>query len=170
MTSRQRRFGVAVYKEAFRFCSAHFLVFADGSREELHGHNYRVSVEADGPLGPGDMVVDFSTIKPIVRALCDELDHCTLLPGRNPHIRIERLDDAVQVTTRSGVFVFPARDVLVLPIPNTSTERLAEYLCERLRARLAEADPAARVERLRVGVEESSGQCGYYEEREAPAR
>ncbi len=37
-------YAIRVYKQYFNFGSAHFLIFADGSREELHGHNYQVQV------------------------------------------------------------------------------------------------------------------------------
>ena len=42
------RFGIRLDKQYFNFGSAHFLIFADGSREELHGHNYRATL---GPRG-----------------------------------------------------------------------------------------------------------------------
>ena len=32
-----KRFGVRVYKQYFNFASSHFLIFADGTREALHG-------------------------------------------------------------------------------------------------------------------------------------
>ncbi|MEY3012640.1 MAG: hypothetical protein RIT45_1375, partial [Pseudomonadota bacterium] len=37
----QDRWGILLDKEYFNFGSAHFLIFGDGTREELHGHNYR---------------------------------------------------------------------------------------------------------------------------------
>ena len=73
----ETKFGVAVYKEKFNFCAAHFLIFADGTRESLHGHNYQVSVEIDGPVQKGDMVIDFMILKPIVKGICDTIDHKT---------------------------------------------------------------------------------------------
>jgi len=161
----ERRFGVSVYKEKFNFCSAHFLLFADGSREELHGHNYRVSVDVDGPIGEGDMVIDFMVLKPMVKEICDRIDHRTLIPSESPHLRIERKDGLIWVHHGEDRFAFPERDVIVLPLPNTSTERLAEHICGELRERILEKDPNAQLDRLRVSVEESSGQCGHYEER-----
>lgn len=160
-----KRFGVSVYKEAFNFCSAHFLLFPDGRREELHGHNYRVWVDIEGPLSPGDIVVDFMVLKPLVKRLCDAIDHRMLLPGASPFLTIERREGGVHVRHADGTFVFPERDVIVLPITNTSTERLAEYLCGQLRAALEGQIDSAAIDRIRVSVEESSGQCGFYEER-----
>ena len=44
----ERRFGVSVYKEKFNFCSAHFLLFADGSREAGSGEGHPEA--ADGAI------------------------------------------------------------------------------------------------------------------------
>jgi len=161
------QFGVAVYKEKFNFCAAHFLLFGDGTREELHGHNYRVSVEVDGPINEEDVVIDFMILKPMVKKLCDELDHRMLIPGNSAFLKIEEKDNAIWVTHDEDLFVFPSRDVILIPLPNTSTERIAEYMCAKLRVELQEHLPECRIDRIRVSVEESSGQCGYYEQRTA---
>ncbi len=160
----KKTFGVSVYKEKFNFCSAHFLLFADGTREELHGHNYRVWVDIDGPIAEGDVVIDFLHLKPIVKELCDSLDHRTLLPKNNPHLRVEEKDDLIWAYHGGDKFAFPKKDVLLLDLPNTSTERLAEYICTGLRQQMGEALDDVDIQKIRVSVEESSGQCGYYEE------
>lgn len=161
-----KRFGVSVYKQKFNFCSAHFLLFPDGTREELHGHNYRVWVDVEAPLGEGDLVVDFTILKPIVKEACDALDHRMMLPSESPFLRIESTETEIAAYHAGARFVFPRRDVLLLPIRNTSTECLAEYLCARVREGLMGRVPETSIRRIRVSVEESSGQCGYYEERE----
>jgi 6-pyruvoyltetrahydropterin/6-carboxytetrahydropterin synthase len=161
-----KRFGVRVYKDYFKFASSHFLIFADGAREELHGHNYYARVAVRGEVGEGDLVVDFCKLKPIVRRFCDELDHRLLLPTENPRLALERKDDQLWVRfsrTDGGVdlFVFPVRDVVLLPLSNTSTERLAEHLAGKIIPALAsELGGAERLEHLEVEVEEADGQCG----------
>jgi 6-pyruvoyltetrahydropterin/6-carboxytetrahydropterin synthase len=161
------RFGVRVYKTYFNFASSHFLLFADGTREELHGHNYQVRVRVEGAIGDGDMVLDFCRLKPIVRRCCDELDHRTLLPTGNP--RLELIDDGDHIEARyqrpeggHDRFLFPARDVIKLPISNTSTERLAELLAGRILEVLKREEPNAQLHRFEIEVEESGGQCGFY--------
>lgn len=160
-------FGVRVYKEYFNFAASHFLIFADGTREELHGHNYRVRVRIDGAIGEGDMVLDFCRLKPIVRQACQELDHRTLLPAQNPRLALRPDGDhieAVYARPDGGQdrFLFPRNDVLVLPIPNTSTERLAELLAAQVLDRVRVETPGAKLTRFEVEVEESPGQCGMY--------
>ena len=163
-----KRFGVRVYKEYFNFASSHFLIFADGTRETLHGHNYQVRVKILGELGGGDMVVDFCKLKPIVKRFCDELDHVTILPAQHPRLAIAEVDDHYEATftTNAGGterFVFPRRDALVLPIPNTSTERLAEFLAGKILVAVREEGENSRLTSFTIEVEEAGGQCGLYE-------
>lgn len=156
-------YAIRVYKQYFNFGSAHFLIFGDGSREELHGHNYKVEVEVEGDTIAGDVVLDFILFKPLVKSLCDALDHRTLLPRHNPRLQVTEQEDRVEARFHDGsYFCFPRRDVLVLDLPNTSTEMLATYLARRIVAALPASIPDARVRRLSVSVEESPGQAGVY--------
>jgi 6-pyruvoyltetrahydropterin/6-carboxytetrahydropterin synthase len=151
-----------VYKQYFNFASAHFLVFGDGSREPLHGHNYRVAVQGHAPELAKDMVFDFLDIKPIVRTLCNELDHRVLLPQFNPHLTISVDGPNTFLKALDGsVFSFPTQDVLLLPIPNTSAERLAYYLNEQLRERIYHQFNF-RFQSFEVEVEETPGQSATY--------
>ena len=61
-----------IEKEYFKFSAAHFLIFPDGSAERLHGHNYRVFVDIDAALSEHGLVIDFKTVKPVVRELVDD--------------------------------------------------------------------------------------------------
>jgi 6-pyruvoyltetrahydropterin/6-carboxytetrahydropterin synthase len=159
-----KRFGIRVDKQYFNFATAHFLLFPDGTREELHGHNYQVAVEVDGELGDGDVVLDFIPFKPIVKACCDALDHRVVMPRHSPWLRFEENDKEVTVYHGEDRFVFPQRDVTILPIVNTSSERLAEYLAGEIRRKTVEAIPEARLLAIRVSVQESPGQAGRFEE------
>jgi 6-pyruvoyltetrahydropterin/6-carboxytetrahydropterin synthase len=156
-------FGVRVYKQYFNFASAHFLIFADGTREELHGHNYQVRVHVTGTLDAGDVVIDFTKLKPLVKKTCDALDHRVILPLGHPLLAVRRTDREVEaVFAGQDRFVIPARDVVLLEIHNTSTERLAEWIAHEVKRRVRETIPGAALERLEVEVEESGGQCGVY--------
>lgn len=154
-------YAIRVYKQYFNFGSAHFLIFGDGTREPLHGHNYQARVKVEGALNAGDIVIDFIPFKPLVKALCDALDHRTLLPRDNPHLELIESEESVEVHHRDGGrFVFPSEDVLVLPITNTSTEMLARYLATGIIDALPTKVPEAKVYAVEVEVEESGGQCG----------
>lgn len=157
-------FGIRIYKEYFNFAAAHFLIFEDGTREELHGHNYQVQMLVEGVLDPNqDIFIDFLHIKPIVKAACDAIDHRTLLPQFSPHLAVEvKEQEVTAVYMESDRWVFPKRDVVILPIPNTSAERLAQYLCLKSLEALQEKYPDAAIRKVEFAVEESRGQAAIY--------
>lgn len=154
---------IEIQKEYFKFSAAHFLIFPDGSAERLHGHNYRVFVEIDGSLSDCGLVIDFKTIKPVVRELLDGLDEHFLIPGEHSSLTWkEQADGNVEVRYQDRRYSMPAGDVIVLPINNTSSENLATFVGRELRKRLEENFGDVWVRALRVSVEETAGQRGVY--------
>ena len=109
-----------------------------------------------------DMVFDFLDIKPIVRRLCDSLDHRLLLPGENPHLSIEKKGGNYQIRPPDGSFFsIPCQDVIVMPLTNTSVERLASFLaCEIRQAVWKKFD--FMFEKMEVEVEETPGQSATF--------
>ena len=155
-------YSIKVYKQYFNFASSHFLIFEDGSREPLHGHNYRVMLKGEACELKADMVFDFLDIKPIVREVCDSLDHKLLIPKLNPKIRIDESNNNYIITTPDeSIFSIPKSDVLLLPILNTSAERLAMYLCERIKE-LTKERFGYSFKQLEIEVEETPGQSAIY--------
>ncbi len=155
-------YSIKVYKQYFNFASSHFLIFDDGSREPLHGHNYRVMIKGEAGTLKGDMVFDFLDIKPIVREVCDSLDHKLLLPGEHPKIEIHKDESNLNLKTPCGSnFSFPKDDVLILPITNTSAERLAIYINSEIR-RMTNERFNFIFESFEVEVEETPGQSAIY--------
>lgn len=155
-------YSIKVYKQYFNFASSHFLVFDDGSREPLHGHNYRVMIKGEAPELTGDMVFDFLDIKPIVREVCDSLDHKLLIPKHNKHLNIHETDKNYVITTfDESEFSFPKTDVLLLDITNTSAERLAIFISEKVIA-LTKERFNFTFKTLEVEVEETPGQSAVF--------
>ena len=157
-----RRFIIEIEKDYFNFASAHFLVFADGKRESLHGHNYQVSVAVEGDLDRAGIVLDFISFKPVVKEICDDLDHRTLIQRDCSALKIRRGGDHVTVAYRDQRIVLPRRDALLLPLANTSTELLTEYIAGQIRRRVRRRFPGAKLSNIEVGVEEARGQRGFY--------
>lgn len=154
---------IRVEKQYFNFSVAHFLIFADGSREPLHGHNYWAWVEVEGELGPGHYVLDYITFKPLVRELCNSLDHKLILPKQSEYLTIKPAGANWRVTHRDGgVFENPQTDTLLLDLPNTSTELLANYLAHRIYDALVARDEYRHLKAITVGVEEAPGQQGAF--------
>jgi 6-pyruvoyltetrahydropterin/6-carboxytetrahydropterin synthase len=159
-----RSFSIEVDKDYFNFASAHFLIFATGKREALHGHNYQVSVAVEGDLDQAGVVLNFITFKPLVKKVCDELDHRTLIQSASPDIKIRRNGKGIEVLHKNQRFVLPRRDVILLPIANTSTELLAELIAGRIRRRVLKRFPGTDIRFIEVGVEECRGQRGFFRE------
>jgi 6-pyruvoyltetrahydropterin/6-carboxytetrahydropterin synthase len=158
------RWGIDIAKEYFKFSAAHFLIFPDGSAERLHGHNYRVYVKVEAALTTYGLVMDFKRVKPVVRELVDYLDEHWIIPGEHPVLEVKpRGDGVTEVRYLDAYYAAPDGDVIVLPINNTSSENLATWIGRELRERLSERFPEVRLNRVRVGVEETLGQRGVYE-------
>src|SRR5262249_55536993 len=131
-----RRFSIEVAKDYFNFASAHFLIFANGRREPLHGHNYQVSVVMEGELDPAGVVLDFITFKPLVKQVCDALDHRTLIQTSSSALRVRQSAQAVEILYKKQKLLLPREDVILLPIVNTSTELLAEYIATQIKRKV----------------------------------
>jgi 6-pyruvoyltetrahydropterin/6-carboxytetrahydropterin synthase len=134
---------VRVERNRLRFMSAHMATW-EGACEPLHGHNYQLTVEVEGHLTPDSWVIDFSLIKRIARERCDQIDH------------------AWQITTPDRRrFLLPKSDVSVLPIDNTTVERIAEWFHAEMAAAL-QREGMTNIDMLRIEVEEAPGQSGSY--------
>ncbi len=155
-------FKVRVTKDHLVFCSGHFISYEGDKCERLHGHNYRTTVEIEGPLDENHYVFDFIALKKRTKVITDELDHRVMLPTRNPLIAVEDGPRSVRVRYKDREWVFPRDDCVLLPIENTTAELLARYLAERL------VDDLGRryhftPQVLRVEVEENIGQSATCE-------
>ena len=157
-----RSFSIEVAKDYFNFASAHFLVFADGTREPLHGHNYQVSVAMQGDLDRAGVVLDFIAFKPLVKRICDSLDHRTLIQTESPVIKIRARPQEVELRYRKQKIILPKQDVILLPLANTSTELLAEHIADCIRREVRRKFPRTTIKFIEVGVEEARGQRGIY--------
>ncbi len=153
-------FRVSVGGDRLRFAAAHMATF-DGRCEPLHGHNYAVSIEAEGELTADGWVWDFGDLRRTARGVIDELDHRFLLQRDSDLLRSEVAGDRCEIRAGSRSYVFPRSDVVALPIDNTTAERLAEWIAGRVLVELR-AKGAANIRRLTVGVEEMPGQSGWY--------
>ncbi len=166
MSAPHESWSIAIEKDYLKFSAAHFLIFPDGSAERLHGHNYKVYVDVHSDLDEHGLVVNFQEIKPLVRALCDELDEHLLLPGKHPVLTAVRVGAHCEVRYRERHYLIPAEEVIVLPIGNTSAENLAAWFGRTLRDRMREKWPPLKLRALSVGVEETPGQRGVWTLRE----
>lgn len=148
---------VFVSKDNFKFNAAHFMAYP-GFRERLHGHNYRISVRVEGPLGGDGYVVDFGDIKRAARDLCASMNERVLVPMLSDCIEIQREDGQLTMICEDGSrFTMPEADCVLLDIVHSSAEELAAHLCDALLQRLPILRTRA-VTGLEVAVAEAPNQ------------
>ena len=161
----QETFFVHLEKPRHVFCAAHFITFDGAVCEPIHGHNYRVTVDLEGPLDENHYVIDFIALQTWISAILGELDHHILLPTGHSMIHVDAGENEVEVRFEDRRWVFPRVECALLPMPNTTAELLARYITHRLLDVMAQhgQPPPAR---LRLAVDESNGQWGGYEVRD----
>ncbi len=156
------RYCVRLDKEYHVFSAAHFITFGGNVCERLHGHNYRVTAEVEGPLDENRYVVDFIALRDALKTVTEQLDHFLLLPTEHPLIRVRADEREVLVTFADRRWIFPRCDCVLLPIANTTAELLARWIGRQLLDEL-QRRTGVRPQRIQVAVDEDHGQWGVCE-------
>ena len=154
----QETYQIHLGKEAFKFSSAHMTVFPDGTKESLHGHNYRVQIHFDFKSFAFAAMVPFADLKSPVSALCKEWDEKVLLATQCPFMEVKsEKGTEVEFLLCKKRYVLPKEDVLFLTIENITAEELAQEFTRQLLGRIS---PLAveRILGISVTIEESTGQ------------
>ncbi len=113
------------------FSSAHHLRGYMGRCENMHGHNWKVSLNVQGSkLDSTGMLVDFTILKKILKEATAYLDHIVL-------------NDT------------PPFDTI-----NPSAENISRFICERVQSGLDSLAPHARVSSVTVWESHTSS-CTY---------
>jgi 6-pyruvoyltetrahydropterin/6-carboxytetrahydropterin synthase len=89
------------------------------------------------------------------------LDHRTLIQTTSPTIQVRKGPKEIAIHYKKQRLVLPRRDVILLPIANTSTELLAEYIAGQIKRKVRQNFPAA-IRFMEVAVEEARGQSGIF--------
>ena len=123
---------IDVAKQAMNFSAAHFTIFSATDREDLHGHNFQLACSVTAPVDDTGLMFDYAIIKKTMRALCDEIDEKMLLPAHSPFLMITE-DAGYTIAVFNGERIpFLPRDVLVLPVANTTVEEFSHYILQQL--------------------------------------
>ncbi|MBX7116434.1 MAG: 6-carboxytetrahydropterin synthase [Myxococcaceae bacterium] len=159
-----KRHRIFVGKDVHKFSSAHMSLFPDGSKERIHGHNFRVSVSLVVKDTRVENMVDFALLKSALVEQCREWDQRLLLPAQAPSLKVTRQDATETEFTFCGKrYVVPADEVTLLPMTNVVVETLAEGFARAYVKRLGAALRPGVVEAVEVTVTESEGQGGVFE-------
>ncbi len=148
-----------IFREDHNFAAAHFLPEM-GKCERLHGHNYYVTAEISAAPGPDNTIIDFNSINPIIKRICDGLDHRILLARDDKRIRLIVTQQEIEAIVGSKRFVFPREDCAILPLPATTVELLAAHVCGLLAGELASMIPG--LEWVEAGVREGASQMALH--------
>jgi 6-pyruvoyltetrahydropterin/6-carboxytetrahydropterin synthase len=146
---------IAIAREQYKFSCAHMTVFADGSKERLHGHNYTVAVALEVDRVDLQSMIPFAPIKAALAELCSGWKEHVLLATKNPFFELLRDEAEIEFKLCGDRYVMPRQDALLLPIDNISVEALAAHIATLLAERLGTPPQATALE---VTVEESPGQ------------
>jgi 6-pyruvoyltetrahydropterin/6-carboxytetrahydropterin synthase len=147
---------IEISKEYLHFAAAHFTLFSESERENLHGHNFHVTLEATAPVQADGLTFDYNILKRNLKTLCDGLDEQVLMPTESPYLEIEQKDGYTWVLFGNERIPFLARDITLLPVRNITVEELADYLLSQLRDR--PAIRALRIDHLVLRCSSGDGQ------------
>ena len=123
---------IEISKEYLHFAAAHFTLFNASERENLHGHNFHVTLDAEAPVQADGLTFDYNILKKALKAMCDSLDEQVLMPTESPYLQIEDQDGYIWVTFNNERIPFLDRDLTLLPVRNVTVEELAHYLLNQL--------------------------------------
>ena len=149
---------IEIAKQAMNFSAAHFTIFTATEREDLHGHNFQVECHLTAPIDDNGLIFDYALIKRVVKELCDEIDEKTILPERSPYLKLEQEETYLIAVYHDERIPFLPRDVVTLPIANSSVEELSHYFLDRL---LSHEEIAVQdIRDMTVKISSSPGQNG----------
>lgn len=150
-------FRVRVTKDHLVFSAAHFITYNGNICERLHGHNWRVAAEIEGPLDENRYVFDFIALRDRLQEIVNRLDHRMLLPLNHPAITVTANSTEVEARFGDRRWIFPAEDCLILPIRNTTAEELAAWIACELKIAVFD-QTSHQLTSLQIEVEENFGQ------------
>ncbi len=123
---------IEIAKQALNFSIGHFTIFSATERENLHGHNFQVECRLTAPVGDDGLTFDYGILKHILRDLCAELDELVVLPEKSPYLKLEKENNYLVAVFNGERLPFLHRDVITLPIANTTVEEFSHYLLSRV--------------------------------------
>ena len=123
---------IEISKEYLHFAAAHFTLFSATERENLHGHNFHVTLKATAPIHDNGLTFDYNILKDALKTLCDEYDEQVLMPTQSPYLEIEKDSEFTYVIFNGERIPFLDRDLTLLPIRNVTVEELAHHFLDRL--------------------------------------
>ncbi|MCB9091198.1 MAG: 6-carboxytetrahydropterin synthase [Halobacteriovoraceae bacterium] len=115
-----------------KFSIAHFTIFSEKERENIHGHNYNLKFSLELRNIKNGMAFNYRDIKKKLREICQFLDEKFILQLNSPFLELKEKDNCIYVSFDNDEMKFLKRDIVLLPIVNTTLECFGEYILERI--------------------------------------
>jgi len=122
----------------------------------LHGHDYAINTVIEGDIGSDGIIMDFISVKEVLREVASELDHRVLIPKKDSGVSVD--GDHVFYKVGDKEFKLPLCDCILLDIEVASAETLADFVLRRL---LQKVKFPKNVRRIEIGVDEGRGQGAW---------
>ena len=122
----------------------------------LHGHDYAINTVIEGDIGRDGVIMDFISVKEVLREVASELDHRVLIPKKDSGVTVD--NDYVFYKVGDKEFKLPLCDCILLDIEVASAETLADFVLRRL---LQKVKFPKNVRKIEIGVDEGRGQGAW---------
>lgn len=157
----ERQHQVTIESPTLQFSSGHFTIFSAEERENLHGHDYQVSITLTTQIGAAGISFDYRDYKKRLKTLCDRLDTRLILPTLNPFLTVTTQNDHVHITYAAETLQFLSRDVVLLPIRNSTLEELSHWLLQALLSEHTSDIKKDRITAMTMSLSTRPGQTGH---------
>ncbi len=158
-----QKFSIKIKKEALKFSSAHMTVYADGSKERLHGHDYQVELEIDFEDASLKSMIPFSVLKSTINELCGKWDEKFLLAKNCVFYKeIERSSTQLRFKLCEKEYSIPVDEIEELECDNISAESLSLLFANAFYKSTEALLKKHRVSRFRIFINEGPGQGASY--------
>jgi 6-pyruvoyltetrahydropterin/6-carboxytetrahydropterin synthase len=155
---------ISIQKEALKFSSAHMTVFPDGTKESIHGHNFRTRITLGTTVSNLENMLPFKDIKEKLTIICDEWDEKLLLAKDCRFFKILRnSSNSIEFELCKKRYLVPSDELCLLETDNITTESLAKIATEKFiklygKSRLK----SQKVIWVQLQIEEIQGQGSSY--------
>jgi len=123
---------VEIHQSEISFSAGHFTIFSATERENLHGHNYNVSLALHTELQENGLSFDYRFYKTKLLDLANQLDRRFLLPAHSEHLKLEQVNDMLFAHFNHERLPFLSRDIKILPLSNITIEELSHWFLQQL--------------------------------------
>lgn len=148
-----------IHKEELSFSAGHFTIFSAEEREQLHGHNYYVSVAFKKVIQDNGLSFDYRIYKKKLLALCDQLDRHFLLPSQSEYLQLKEENEYWIAHFNHKKLFFLKEDVIILPLTNITIEELSHWFLQKILEDKASIE-AHGIKGISVKVYNGPGQSG----------